>query len=164
MRRTCADCCSYADGHGQEPDRRRSHRRPGVQSPEPGNSGSGGLGGRGTGLGSDSDRHLRARRHARAVPHLPARLARPPSLIAGKLLLQPLIVWILATLVFDLEPLWTSVAVLMAGLPTGNQRLPVRGAVRPWRRDLRNRGRRVDGPVGRDAVDTHPAADGRVNP
>lgn len=40
-------------------------------------------------------------------------------LIAGKLLLQPLIVWLLATLVFDLEPLWTSVAVLMAGLPTG---------------------------------------------
>lgn len=40
-------------------------------------------------------------------------------LIGGKLLVQPLLVWLLATLVFDLAPLWTSVAVLMAGLPTG---------------------------------------------
>jgi predicted permease len=40
-------------------------------------------------------------------------------LICGKMLVQPLLVWLLATLVFDLAPLWTSVAVLMAGLPTG---------------------------------------------
>jgi malonate transporter len=40
-------------------------------------------------------------------------------LIGAKLLVQPLLVWLLATLVFELTPLWTSVAVLMAGLPTG---------------------------------------------
>ncbi|MCK5488908.1 MAG: AEC family transporter, partial [Gemmatimonadetes bacterium] len=32
---------------------------------------------------------------------------------------QPAIVWLLATLVFDVAPLWTSVAVVMAALPTG---------------------------------------------
>lgn len=46
-------------------------------------------------------------------------LAEAGLLIAGKMLVQPLIVWLLAAFVFDLDPLWTSVAILMAGLPTG---------------------------------------------
>jgi len=36
-----------------------------------------------------------------------------------KLVVHPLIVWVLARYVFDLAPLWTSVAVLLASLPCG---------------------------------------------
>ncbi len=37
-----------------------------------------------------------------------------------KLLVQPFIVWILATQVFDVEPAWVWVAVLLAAMPTGS--------------------------------------------
>jgi hypothetical protein len=37
----------------------------------------------------------------------------------GKLALFPLIVWLLTLYVFPLEPLWATVAVLMAGMPVG---------------------------------------------
>ena len=36
-----------------------------------------------------------------------------------KTLVHPLLVWLLATLVFDLAPLWTAVAVVMSALPVG---------------------------------------------
>lgn len=36
-----------------------------------------------------------------------------------KLGLQPLIVWLLATRVFDLDPVWASVVTLLAAMPTG---------------------------------------------
>ena len=36
-----------------------------------------------------------------------------------KLLVQPLVTWWLATRVFSMDPLWVSIAVLMAALPTG---------------------------------------------
>jgi len=41
------------------------------------------------------------------------------SLVAIKLLLHPLLVWILGTWVFTMAPLWTHVAVVMAALPAG---------------------------------------------
>jgi malonate transporter and related proteins len=36
-----------------------------------------------------------------------------------KMLLLPLVVWLIARFAFDLEPLWTRVAVLLAAMPTG---------------------------------------------
>jgi predicted permease len=44
-----------------------------------------------------------------------------PSLTAGalKLALHPLLVWLLATYVFALDPVWTAVAVTIAALPAG---------------------------------------------
>ncbi len=41
------------------------------------------------------------------------------SLIGCKMVVQPALVWLLATRVFEVEPLWSSVAVVMAALPTG---------------------------------------------
>jgi predicted permease len=42
------------------------------------------------------------------------------ALLAGfKLLLQPLIAWVLATFVFQMPPLLSHAAVLLAALPTG---------------------------------------------
>ena len=41
------------------------------------------------------------------------------TLVGLKTLLHPLLVWLLATFVFTLPPLWTGVAVLIAALPTG---------------------------------------------
>ena len=40
-------------------------------------------------------------------------------LVGFKLILQPLVTWVLATAVFDLSPLLTHTAVLLAALPTG---------------------------------------------
>jgi predicted permease len=40
-------------------------------------------------------------------------------LIGLKNLIHPLLVWVLASLVFQLEPLWTAVAVLLAACPIG---------------------------------------------
>ncbi len=45
-----------------------------------------------------------------------------PEAAAGvglKLILHPLLVWLLGTYVFELEPLWRDVAVVMAALPVG---------------------------------------------
>ena len=39
-------------------------------------------------------------------------------LVALKLLAHPLVVWLLATQVFSLQPLWAKVAIIEAGLPT----------------------------------------------
>ncbi|MDH3695411.1 MAG: AEC family transporter, partial [Gammaproteobacteria bacterium] len=36
-----------------------------------------------------------------------------------KLVIHPLIVWLLAVFAFDIEPLWIAVAVVMAAMPTG---------------------------------------------
>ena len=36
-----------------------------------------------------------------------------------KLIAHPLLVWLLATYVFDLKPLWRDVATVMAALPVG---------------------------------------------
>ncbi|MDQ2696014.1 MAG: AEC family transporter, partial [Pseudomonadota bacterium] len=41
------------------------------------------------------------------------------TVVALKTLVHPLLVWVLATQVFQVAPLWAAVAVLMAGLPTG---------------------------------------------
>ncbi len=40
-------------------------------------------------------------------------------MVALKLILQPLAVWLLATLVFDVPPLWAKVVILLAALPVG---------------------------------------------
>jgi len=40
-------------------------------------------------------------------------------LVGFKLVLQPVVTWVLATAVFDLSPLHTHTAVLLAALPTG---------------------------------------------
>ncbi len=41
------------------------------------------------------------------------------TIVTFKLLLQPLLVWFLAFVVFRVDPLWGSVAVMLAGMPTG---------------------------------------------
>lgn len=41
------------------------------------------------------------------------------TIIVFKMVVHPLAVWFMATLVFDLPPLWTAVAVVTAALPTG---------------------------------------------
>ncbi|MFW6229267.1 MAG: AEC family transporter, partial [Alkalispirochaeta sp.] len=41
------------------------------------------------------------------------------AMIGMKLLVHPVLVWILGHVVFDIPPLWTGVAVLTAALPTG---------------------------------------------
>lgn len=41
------------------------------------------------------------------------------SVVALKLLVQPLIAWVLAFHVFDMPPLWAKSAVLLSALPTG---------------------------------------------
>ena len=46
-------------------------------------------------------------------------LAESGVLIGLKIVIHPLLVWLLATQVFDVAPLWVSVAVVMAALPTG---------------------------------------------
>ncbi len=46
-------------------------------------------------------------------------LREPLLLVALKNVAQPLLVWILATLVFSLPPLWVKVAVILAALPSG---------------------------------------------
>ena len=46
-------------------------------------------------------------------------LAESLWLVSVKIILQPLLVWLLAAYVFQLPPLWTAVAVLIAALPTG---------------------------------------------
>ena len=46
-------------------------------------------------------------------------LAESLGLVSLKIVLQPLLVWLLASQVFQLPPLWTAVAVLIAALPTG---------------------------------------------
>ncbi|MFZ0546918.1 MAG: AEC family transporter [Candidatus Promineifilaceae bacterium] len=40
-------------------------------------------------------------------------------LVCLKLLIHPLLVWVLASQVFHLDPLWVAVAVMAAGMPTG---------------------------------------------
>ena len=46
-------------------------------------------------------------------------LGESAMLIGLKIIVHPLLVWLLATRVFDVPPLWTTVAVVMAALPTG---------------------------------------------
>ena len=46
-------------------------------------------------------------------------LAESLWLVGLKIIIQPLLVWLLAAQVFQLPPLWTAVAVLIAALPTG---------------------------------------------
>lgn len=46
-------------------------------------------------------------------------LGKAWAIVTLKLLAQPLIVWLLAFHVFDLEPLWAAVAVIAAALPVG---------------------------------------------
>ena len=46
-------------------------------------------------------------------------LAESAVLIGLKIFIHPLLVWLLATRVFDVEPLWATVAVVMAALPSG---------------------------------------------
>ena len=46
-------------------------------------------------------------------------LPRALTLVGLKLLLHPLLVWLLAGFVFGVAPLWTAVAVTMAALPVG---------------------------------------------
>ncbi len=41
------------------------------------------------------------------------------TMVGLKLLLQPILVWILAFVVFRIDPLWGAVAVMMAGMPVG---------------------------------------------
>jgi predicted permease len=41
------------------------------------------------------------------------------TMVGLKLLLQPLLVWVLAFVVFKIDPLWGAVAVMMAGMPVG---------------------------------------------
>ncbi|MCW9040404.1 MAG: AEC family transporter [Rhodospirillales bacterium] len=40
-------------------------------------------------------------------------------MVGLKLLIQPVIAWALATYVFEMDPLWTKVAILMSALPAG---------------------------------------------
>ena len=40
-------------------------------------------------------------------------------MVALKLAVHPLAVWLLATLVFDVPPLWAKVVILLAALPVG---------------------------------------------
>ncbi|MEM1206720.1 MAG: AEC family transporter [Acidobacteriota bacterium] len=47
------------------------------------------------------------------------RLRQSMLLVAAKTLVMPALVYLLATYVFDIEPLWTMVAVVMAGQPSG---------------------------------------------
>ena len=57
-----------------------------------------------------------------------AKLLVSASLIgAAKLALFPLIVWLLTLYVFQLEPLWATVAVLMAGMPVGANAFVIAG-------------------------------------
>ena len=41
------------------------------------------------------------------------------TIVGLKIILQPMLVWVLAFVVFDLEPLWGTVAVMAAGMPVG---------------------------------------------
>ena len=41
------------------------------------------------------------------------------TMVVLKLVAHPAITWVLATYVFDVDPLWATIAVLMAALPTG---------------------------------------------
>ena len=41
------------------------------------------------------------------------------AIVVLKLVVQPLIVWVLATQVFDVRPLWAAVAIVAAAMPTG---------------------------------------------
>ncbi len=41
------------------------------------------------------------------------------TIVALKLILQPLLVWLLAFVVFKVDPLWGAVAVMLAGMPVG---------------------------------------------
>ncbi len=40
-------------------------------------------------------------------------------IVVLKLLLQPLLVWLLVFHLFDIDPLWATVAVIAAGMPVG---------------------------------------------
>ncbi|ENO83840.1 AEC family transporter [Thauera linaloolentis] len=46
-------------------------------------------------------------------------LREPAVLVALKTLVHPLLVWLLATFVFDVPPLWVATGVLLAALPAG---------------------------------------------
>ena len=47
------------------------------------------------------------------------RLFQSSVVVVGKTMLMPAMVYVLATYVFDIDPLWTQVAVLMAAQPSG---------------------------------------------
>ena len=51
--------------------------------------------------------------------HIAGNLREALALMGLKNFLHPLLVWALATLVFEIEPLWAMVAVLLAALPAG---------------------------------------------
>ena len=46
-------------------------------------------------------------------------LAQAGTIVGLKMVLQPVLVWVLAFLIFHVEPLWGTVAVLGAGMPVG---------------------------------------------
>ena len=46
-------------------------------------------------------------------------LREPAWLVALKTVIHPFIVWLLATQVFDVPPLWVATGVLLAALPAG---------------------------------------------
>ncbi len=46
-------------------------------------------------------------------------VAQSGAVVALKMVLQPLLVWVMAFLIFDIDPIWGSVAVLAAGMPIG---------------------------------------------
>ena len=50
---------------------------------------------------------------------LGSNLREPALLVALKTVTQPLLMWLLATQVFDVPPLWAMTGVLLAALPTG---------------------------------------------
>jgi len=69
-----------------------------------------------------SERSLRARGRTwtlTTAAHVVPFVATAALLVAIKLVLQPLLAWVLATKVFFLSPLLTHCAVLIAALPTG---------------------------------------------
>jgi len=51
--------------------------------------------------------------------HIAGALPEAAAGVAFKLLVHPALVWLLARFVFDVEPLWRDVAVLVAALPVG---------------------------------------------
>jgi len=54
-----------------------------------------------------------------SVYRLAGQLPQALTMVGLKIVVHPLLVWLMATFVFDVAPLWTSVAVMMAALPVG---------------------------------------------
>jgi len=54
-----------------------------------------------------------------SVYKIAGHLRKAWTLVALKMVVQPFLVWLLAFVVFQIDPLWGSVAVMMAGMPVG---------------------------------------------